>query len=485
MKRPLLLICLAAGLLRICSFPLSENAGGDALARAALTAQWAQHPGLRMHFHVWLPVHFWLIAATSLIVPNIELAARFLSLLLGIASVGLVAWLANELDGSEAACLSTIVFAGYSLHIGYSVTSSCDVPYLFFTLLGFALFFYSGRAKTDWPLAFGGISLTCAAGVRYEAWILIVALNAILLYRRTWRRFALFAPLSAAFPVFWMIYEWRTRGNPLYAPILNRTWVAADLHVQGTSLMYRLALPLIVVVISLTPVALLGALHAVRQSWRDKKNLVAEFSAVALVFTGVQLCQIAAGGVMSFARYTLTLGTMAAVLSGIGLKQIAPRPWVLAALMSANLVLLSVLSFSHTALEDKARSISPVLRFRRYLNDTGVYLSSHAAAGESVVLDNYNDEANELASLAGFPIIPNEREFIVPDAANRGAQVSKLAQLTPFIEKRRPVYLVYAPAGQISSLLSFPATCSKVFIANLPFDCVFKNDEYQIYRLKL
>jgi Dolichyl-phosphate-mannose-protein mannosyltransferase len=483
MKRPVLLTCLAAGLLRVCSFPLSENAGGDALARAALAAQWVLHPGLRLHFHVWLPVHFWLIAATSLLVPNVEFAARMLSLILGIASVALVAWLAKELDGPKAACLSTIVFAGYSLHIGYSVTSSCDVPYLFFTLLGFALFFYSRNAQADWPLPFAGLFLTCAAGIRYEAWIIVFALDLILLYRRSWRGLALFAPLSASFPVFWMIYEWHTRGNPLYAPAHNHTWIAEGVH--RTSLMYRVALPLAVVTITLTPLAVLGALTAVRQFWRDNRSPVAEFSAVALLFAGIELYQTATGGVLSLARYTLTLGTMVAVLAGIGLKRIELRPWALAAVMSANLIFLSILSFSHTALEDKARSVGPILLNRRYLNDAGVYLLRHTPAGDSVVFDNYNDEANVLASVAGFPLIPAEHEFIVPDSINNGERASTLVQLAGFVVSQRPVYVVYAPAGKISSLISFPAACSEVVIAGAAFDCVFSNNNYQIYRLKL
>lgn len=55
--------CLACGaMLRILCFVLGENTGGDALARAAITAEWMQHFSPRLNFEPWLPFHFWLMA---------------------------------------------------------------------------------------------------------------------------------------------------------------------------------------------------------------------------------------------------------------------------------------------------------------------------------------------------------------------------------------------------------------------------------------
>src|SRR5690242_77236 len=99
--KPLLFVCAAAAALRIASFFLSENAGGDALARAQLTARWLQHPGLELHFDVWLPLHFWMMGAVSLLVGDVGLGSRLLSLVLGVASVYAMWALTRELDGPE------------------------------------------------------------------------------------------------------------------------------------------------------------------------------------------------------------------------------------------------------------------------------------------------------------------------------------------------------------------------------------------------
>ena len=297
-KKPLIAIFAAAAVLRILSFFLSQDAGGDALARARITANWLENFHLQFHFDVWLPLHFWMMAAVSMLVGDVELGCRLLSLVTGIASVGALWLLTRELDGPKAAIFSTIFFAFYSLHISHSVTSSCDVPYLFFVLAGMALFFRGRRMDKLWLLLVGGFLLTLGSGIRYEAWVIIAALNAILLYRREFKRFAVFLIASGAWPAFWMTYEWITLGNPLFAPTLNYSWVANDLAFYGTPLLYRVALPIGVTVITLTPFVVVGLLLSVREIWK-RRGPLAEFAFVMIFFAAIQFYQIIAGGTMS------------------------------------------------------------------------------------------------------------------------------------------------------------------------------------------
>jgi 4-amino-4-deoxy-L-arabinose transferase-like glycosyltransferase len=477
-------ILLAGAVLRIVSFFLSENAGGDALSRAYQTARWLQHPTLDLHFDVWLPIHFWLMAVPSIIVGDVELGSRLLSLVLGILSVGLVWLLTRELDARGSAVFSTIIFALYSLHIAYSSTSSSDVPYIFFLLGGLALFFRARNTEEISPLFSGGISLTLGAGMRYEAWIFIAALNAILLFRRRIKSLAFFLVTSGAFPVFWMIYEWITRGHPLYSPKLNYSWVANDLNFYGTSLTYRLLLPPGVIFITLTPIAILGAVLALRHVAR-KKGLLMEFFFVAVFFTAVQFYQIAAGGTMSYARYTLTLGTMVAVLAGIGLYHSFPK-WagVVAALMLVNVVGLFLLATVNNPYVNKIRSVAPVLHFTTYLEETGKYLKDNLKDNDALVLDEFNYETNQIAAVAGMPLLGSERVFVIPDRTDPEKQKKKLAELAPYLHTRRPAYLVYGLEGELRQVLAFPPECSSKQVEDMKFVCVFHNDHYQIYRIE-
>src|ERR1700753_296888 len=78
--------------LRVIFFHFSQNNGGDAFARAAVTAQWLQHPSLNLDFagRRWPPLHFWLMAFVASFVPDVLFACRLLSLAAGAASLWLL-----------------------------------------------------------------------------------------------------------------------------------------------------------------------------------------------------------------------------------------------------------------------------------------------------------------------------------------------------------------------------------------------------------
>jgi hypothetical protein len=480
--RPLLIVCAAAAVLRLASFLLSENAGGDALARAQLTARWLQSPGLQFHFDVWLPVHFWMMGAVSLLVGDVGLGSRLLSLVLGVASVYAMWALTRELDGPGPALYSTIVCALYSLHIAYSVTSSCDVPYLFFVLAGLALFFRGRRERSLWLLAWGGFMLTLGAGMRYEAWVVIAALNAVLLFRREFKGLLVFLPASGAWPAFWMVYEWVTRGNPLYSPALNYSWVANDINFYGASLAYRLLLPPGVILITLTPLAVLGFVLSARRVW-EVRGPLAEFACVSAFFAAVQFYQIAAGGTMSYARYTLTLGAMVATLSGVGLYRSLPRRGLLVGVMAANLCALFLLATVSNPFINKVRSLAPVLHFTTYVEETGKYLKGHLGPRDAVVIDEYNYEPNLIAAVAGLPLLEGERAYLIPDRTTPARQEQAVAGLLPYLRSRRPAYIVYAEQGVLRQTLQLPASCSGAQVEEMRLTCVFRNEQYRIYEI--
>ena len=480
--RPLLAVCAAAAALRVASFLLSENAGGDALARAQLTARWLQSPGLELHFDVWLPLHFWMMGAVSVLVGDVGLGSRLLSLVLGVASVYAMWALTRELDGPESALYSTIVFALYSLHIAYSVTSSCDVPYLFFVLAGLALFFRGRRTRSLWLLTWGGLMLTLGAGIRYEAWVVIAATGAVLLYRRDFKGLAVFVPASGAWPAFWMAYEWVTRGNPLYSPALNYAWVANDISFYGASLIYRLLLPPGVILITLTPLAVLGFVLSARRVWKVRGPL-AEFAFVLAFFAAVQFYQIAAGGTMSYARYTLTLGAMVAALAGVGLYRSFPRRGLLVGVMAANLCVLFLLASVGNPFVNKARSLAPVLHFTTYVEETGKYLKNHLGPRDAVVIDEYNYEPNLIAAVAGLPLLESERVYLIPDRTTPERQGQAVAGILPYLRSRRPSYLVYAEQGVLRQSLKLPAECSAAQVEEMRLTCVFRNAQYRIYEI--
>ena len=129
-------------LLRLISFSFSSNTGGDAWAREGITATWLQHPSLQLTFGPWLPFHFWLMGGFATILGgNVRVAGRLLSLLAGTVSLFVFYKLVRTVFDDGAAQLGLVVFSLCSLDIAYSATSSSEVVYILFVILGLLGYF--------------------------------------------------------------------------------------------------------------------------------------------------------------------------------------------------------------------------------------------------------------------------------------------------------------------------------------------------------
>jgi hypothetical protein len=258
--------------------------------------------------------------------------------------------------------------------------------------------------------------------------------------------------------------------------------VANDISFYGASLIYRLLLPPGVILITLTPLAVLGFFLSARRVWKVRGPL-AEFAFVVAFFAAVQFYQIAAGGTMSYARYTLTLGAMVATLSGVGLYRSFPRRGLLVGVMAANLCALFLLATVSNPFINKVRSLAPVLHFTTYVEETGKYLKNHLGPRDAVVIDEYNYEPNLIAAVAGLPLLESERAFLIPDRTTPARQEQAVAGLLPYLRSRRPSYIVYAEQGVLRQSLQLPAGCSAAQVEEMRLTCVFQNAQYRIYEI--
>jgi hypothetical protein len=174
---------------------------------------------------------------------------------------------------------------------------------------------------------------------------------------------------------------------------------------------------------------------------------------------------------------------MVAVLAGVGLYHSFPRRKVVVGVLAANLFALTLLATVSNPFVNKARSVAPVLHFMPYLEETGKYLRAHLGPEGAVVLDDYNYESNQIAHVAGLPLLESERVFQIPDRTDTEKQKRKFAELLPYLRSRHPSYLVYANRGELRQFMPFPPDCSSTQIEEMRFACVFQNAEYQIYEV--
>ncbi len=494
-SRAALAILIMGTLLRVVFFFLSQNNGGDAFDRLAKTEAWLRHPSLQLAFGGWLPLHFWLMAALGWLLKNVALGGRLLSLLLGTASLWMFWKLARDLYEEGAANISLLVFSFYSLHIGYTTSSSSEIPYLFFVLAGLTSFFAYRRSGQYRWLALSGICLTLGAAIRYEAWVIILAVGVVLFlaawesFRANLRRASLLYPLllfsvtAGAWPAFWMPYCWKKFGHPLFFAVMQHVWVPIEQTFGKPSGLYTLSLMPGVLLLTLSPLAIAGALYALWLATRERTGR--EFAIVTMVFVCVQAYQLLSGGMWASARFTITPGTLLAVMSGYGLERMRcgwfpkHRRLFSAAILTTialNLVMITAVSESRLPFSDKFRSVSPLVQFTHYIEDVADYLRPRLKPNEPIVIDNFSYESNILSAALG----------LTPDHMNNSFLTAARddADPRPYMQEKHPRYLVFSDRGTLRHYLALPGGCqTPVTLGNMTFRCVFEDKIYRIFEV--
>ncbi len=489
------ILFFVGALIRIGFFFLAHNNGGDALARAGTTAQWLQHPSLNLDFagpH-WPPVHFWMMAGLSLMVRDVTLGSRLLSLVFGILTLWLVGRLARELYGVRAAVLSLMFVVFYSLHIAYSTTSSSEATYLALLLAALLCFVAYRRNRSLWMLALAGVLLTMDAGIRYEAWILIFLMTLLIVFNSgndpfwSWnhlRSLLVFGFSAWIWPAFWMAHQWRAYGDPLFGLNHNSAAVADQLAVTpGHAGLYQLLLPPGVILLTLTPLAVFAGIYALFLTIREPR--AREFAFIVFGFGLIQFRAIATGEALATARYTLTAGILLALLAGYGLDRMAQAVHVgsfkqvfalTAAIMVLDLGAIVPLSATENRYTDKFRSVSPLLPYPRQIEEVGQFLGRRLHPKDRIVIDNYNDGSNIIAAAIGLPLLPGDLAF-------QASQTSP-GQVWNYIQAQRPKYVVFSDAGTLKPYLPLPSNCTNsAQVRGVEFKCLFQGQMYRVYSI--
>jgi hypothetical protein len=489
------LLVIVGALLRVASYLYSDNAGGDAWARVALTAQWLRHPGFKVVFDAYPPGHFWLIALLHLLVPDITVASRLLSLILGIASLPIIFKLTMTVYGPQSALLALAVFSFYSLHIGYSSTSSSEVCYLFFLLVAFLYFFDGLKSGDPWKLAISGVALSAAELIRLEAWAIFFGMALLLLidsYREAGvldgmkavlRPGLVFLACGAVAPAIMMISSWLAFRNPLQVLTLHDTLVTESLKARPVPLTHQLAVIPLTLLITLSPPAFLASIYGLVKSFPAR--VTSGFAALTVFFVLVQNLEILRGRLLAMPRYSLTAGAMLAVLSGYGLSRfcaaLAPRKLrsayvALIVLLLLNLGVILIASEVPSRWSEKVSTISPRLRYTQHIAEVASFLRANVGPNDSVVIDDYGVESNIVGAAAGLPLVADDRTYI----AGRRNSLTVLQ----YISAEHPRWLVYADRGKLRSSLPLPPGCSGVQEMNgVRFRCAFAGSIYRVFEL--
>ncbi len=222
----MLLIALAAVVIRLIALPWAQTVHADAVSRIHIAYEWMLDP----HYITegdWGPLHHYLNAFFMMIFPGKVLGPNVLNILCAsLTAIPLYGFTLNLFNSRRGAIFASILYVFSPIVIWTSLQALSEVPFGFF--LALALFFLSegiDQGKGYRNAMLGGLFMTCAAALRYEAWVLIAVLTLVLLLQWNWKRTFVFWACAVIFPATWMLGNYLGHGDALYSVSRNDSWL--------------------------------------------------------------------------------------------------------------------------------------------------------------------------------------------------------------------------------------------------------------------
>ena len=112
---------------------------------------------------------------------------------------------------TKGAIVATIFFGICPILFRNSFMGLSETPYLFFLVLSLNLISKALRENNFKMIVLAGISITIAAGFRYEAWFILLLISFLLLFI-DWKKALFFGSFALIFPIIWIYSEWHATG---------------------------------------------------------------------------------------------------------------------------------------------------------------------------------------------------------------------------------------------------------------------------------
>lgn len=490
-----LFLALFALSIRLIFLFFTRNASTDAWARYQIALNWLQHP-TQVPSEVWLPFHFWFLGVV-LSVFNSELAARLATLVLGALTI-LAFWgLVRRVFDARVAFYSALAFTCFGMHIGYSTTTGSEVPTVFFMVVGmYAWVRYKSGEDWRWGV-FSGAALSAACLCRYEPWVLVAVLGALIAdFGNSWRsslsrevrRVLVFLSVASSGAVGWSLFSWREWGNPFASA--HATMVSNATYPIQHAMLYRFGAMPIAVLASLSPVIAGLAFVGIYRAMSSFHSLRGCLALAALALSTAHFLNSALHSVTQ-ARYTLIYSWLLIPFAFQAVYQFGPdwdRQRVRRSFLTLTLFFVvwqagiaAVAGYGPCAWGDKLGRLSPLMPFPCHLRDVMASVESHTGPHDAVVVDNFNYEADDIARFA----LPGRQVFKVPFVADDSVLLER--QVAEFIRSEHARFVVYSPAGQLGRMWALADQPDVTVGANgndVRLHRVWQNAEYRVYEIQ-
>ncbi len=224
-RRDVLLIMLAALVVRLAALHWSQTVQADAVSRIHIAYEWLMDPYYIKEGY-WGPLHHYLNALFMLMLPGNTAGPLALNILCATLTViPLYGFTRNVFGSRQGAVFASLLYVFSPIILWTSMQALSEVSYGFFLAISlYALSWPLRHAKDYRGMILGGVLITCAAALRYEAWVIIATLTLAVLLLRGWRHTAVFWLCAMIFPGTWMIGNQLAFGDFLYSVNQNDVW---------------------------------------------------------------------------------------------------------------------------------------------------------------------------------------------------------------------------------------------------------------------
>ncbi len=210
----LLVIIILA--IKLILLPYSQTESADAVSRIFESINWMKNP-IWIKKSVWAPFHFYINGVALFVWDNRVITPKIVNILFSSFTLIPFYFLTKREFNKNGAIIAAIFLAVSPILFRNSFLALSETPYLFFLTLTINLLSKAIRENSFIYIFLSGISITIAAGIRYEAWIIIGVLSLIIILIRRWKMFLLFNLAALLFPLYWLLSNFIETGNPLYS----------------------------------------------------------------------------------------------------------------------------------------------------------------------------------------------------------------------------------------------------------------------------
>jgi 4-amino-4-deoxy-L-arabinose transferase-like glycosyltransferase len=222
-QKQVYLLCILLLITKLCLLPFAQTVHPDAVSRVFGAIEWMNDPHW-IKSAIWCPFHFYLNGIALSIWNNPIYTPKLLNIVFScLTLIPFFHFVKREFNESGA-LIATIFLAICPILFRNSFLALAGTSYLFFLVLSTNYLSKALRDKRLFYSVLSGLTIGIAAGIRYEAWLLMMVYWLILVLKKEWRHSFVYGSIAVIFPVIWLITNWIETGDPLFGIHANYTW---------------------------------------------------------------------------------------------------------------------------------------------------------------------------------------------------------------------------------------------------------------------